>query len=121
MLPPEQDESTRRPIWSALQQFWTDSDPGPSLRSAAEICARSKYTVSEIEAIFWNEVRPAVQANLRSIAGEWAGFDIDWLSQRILKTHRFGRRLPVRALHSDDNAWWTKLRAEIERIRQESS
>jgi hypothetical protein len=31
-----------------------------SLRSSAGFRARSKYSLSEIEAIFWNEVAPAV-------------------------------------------------------------
>jgi hypothetical protein len=30
------------------------------------------------------EVHPACVANLHSPAGEWAGFDADWLEQRIL-------------------------------------
>jgi hypothetical protein len=69
MLPPEQDEEDRRPIWDTLQMFWMDTDPEDFLRSSAEICARSKYSISEIEAIYWNEVRPAVGANLYSVAG----------------------------------------------------
>lgn len=121
MLPPDQDEADRRPVWDALQVFWLDTDPGPVLRSAAEICAGSKYSMEEMEAIFWNEVRPALQSNLRSVAGEWGGFEINWLSRRILETHRFGRRLPVRTFHPSTNEWWTKLREEIERLRQARS
>jgi hypothetical protein len=84
MLPPEQDEEDRRPIWDTLQMFWIDTDPEDFLRSSAEICARSKYSISEIEAIYWNEVRPAVGANLYSVAGGRAGFESGWLSKRIL-------------------------------------
>jgi hypothetical protein len=76
--------------------FWMDTDPEQELESAARICARSKYSIAEIEQIFWNEVRPAVRFNLQSIAGEWTGFEIGWLSQRILETHRFGRKPPLK-------------------------
>jgi hypothetical protein len=64
MLPPDQDEQDRRPIRDELQMFWMDTDPEISLLHCAEVCARSKYSLSEIEAIFWNEVRPAVAFNL---------------------------------------------------------
>ena len=118
MLPPDQDESDRRPIWDQLQMFWMDTDPEFFLKGAAEVCARSKYSLSEIEEIFWNEVRPAVKFNLLSVAGEWRGFEIGWLSQRILQEHRFGRRLPIKLLHPDSKLWWLKLLAEIERVRK---
>jgi hypothetical protein len=117
MLPPEQDLADRRPIWDALQVFWMDTDPELDLASVAQVCARSKYSLEEIEQIFWNEIRPAVQTNLSSVAGEWAGFDIEWLSRRILEKHRFGKRLPIESLHGDSNRWWTRLRAEIRRAR----
>jgi hypothetical protein len=44
-------------------------------------------------------------------APEWAGFDMDWLSKRILERHRFGKRLPLKWLDPYANAWWWKLRA----------
>jgi hypothetical protein len=121
MLPPEQDLADRRPIWDALQVFWMDTDPGVDLPTVARVCARSKYSLEEIEQIFWNEVQPAVRFNLSSIAGEWAGFDIEWLAQRILETNRFGKKLPAKRIHPESNDWWKRLRAEIERRRADSS
>jgi len=121
MLAPEQDQTDRRPIWDELQMFWMDTDPNIFLDSAARVCAQSKYSLPELERIFWNEVRPAVQLNLTSIAGEWTGFDIGWLSQRVLKTNRYGRRLPIRCLHPQTNFWWKKLSNEIQRIRNQQS
>jgi hypothetical protein len=120
MLPPDQDEDDRRPVWDTLQMFWMDTEPSDCLRSSAEVCARSKYSLSEIEAIFWNEVRPAVGFNMYSgAAPEWAGFEIGWLSKRILQKNRFGRRLPAKFLNPYANGWWKKLRVEIERVRRE--
>lgn len=116
MLAPEQDERDRRPIWDALQVFWMDTDPSFELAYCAEVCVRSKYSLIEIEAIFWNEVRPAVQFNLWSgVAPEWAGFQIEWLSQRILQVHRFGRPSLWRFFYPRASYWWIRLREEIER------
>jgi len=120
MLPPEPDLTNRRPVWDALQMFWMDTDPEQELDPAARICARSKYSLAEIEQIFWNEVRPAVRFNLKLVAGQWTGFEIGWLSQRILETHRFGRRLPLRFLHRGESAWLNRLTTAIERMRTHS-
>lgn len=120
MLPPEQDQADRRPIWDALQTFWMDSDPNLDLTRVAELCANSKYSLSEIEEIYWNEVRPAVRFNLFSVAGEWAGFDIDWLAQRIVRVHRFGKRLPTKVLHPHSALWWQRLSSEVRRMKMSS-
>ena len=117
MLPPREDQADRRPVWDALQMFWMDTDPEIFLRSAADVCARSKYSLEEIEAIFWSEVRPAVKFNLWSPAGEWTGFDLDWLTERILEKHHFGRRPALRVLDREAESWWEKLRAGIEQLR----
>lgn len=121
MLPPEEDEPDRRPIWDALQAFWMDNDPNLDLTSVAELCAKRKYSVSEIEEIYWNEVRPAVRFNLFSVAGGWAGFQIDWLTQRILDTHRFGKTLPRAYFHPYSGFWWQRLSSEIVRAKGRSS
>ena len=109
MHPPEQDVTGRQPIWDALQVFWMDTDPGIDLEAVAHTCAHSKYSLADIEQIFWNEVRPAVEFNLHSLAGEWAGFEIAWLTQRILATHRFGKRLPGRYVDGQATYWWKRL------------
>jgi hypothetical protein len=53
------------------------------------------------------------------VAPEWAGFEIGWLSKRILQKNRFGRSLLTKFLHPLANHWWKKLSVEIERARQE--
>ena len=117
MLPPEQDQADRRPLWDALQMCWMDTDPELFLKSAAATCARSKYSLEEIEQIYWNEVWTTVHTNLWSPVGEWAGFELDGLAKLILERNRFGRALPLRILHPDATQWWEKLAAEIARIR----
>jgi hypothetical protein len=121
MRPPEEDQPDRRLIWNELQMFWMDTDPSILLEDAARICAQSKYSLSEIEQIFWDEVRPAVRPNLKTVAGEWTGFEIGWLSQQILKANRYGRRLPIKYFDRESHVWWKKLCHEIERMREEQS
>src|SRR5437870_2125691 len=54
----------------------------------------SPYTLDEIERILYREIYPICIWNLRCIAGEWAGFDIDWLQEAILKRESFCMRIP---------------------------
>ena len=118
MVPPEEDIEDRRPIWDLMQNFWMDTDPAILLAHVAQVCADSKYTVSELESIYWNEVRPAVSFNLFMLpAPEWAGFEIKWLTDRILKKHRFDKKLPFKWLHPYTNRWWEKLRIAISATR----
>ena len=119
MLPPHADLEARRPIWDAMQMLWMDTDPACELERIAAICASSKYSVAELEQIYWNEVRPAVKANLHSFnpAPEWAGLEIGWLADRILSKHRFGRKLPVRWFRRDSSTWWHRLAERIGELR----
>jgi hypothetical protein len=115
---PAQDIEDRKPIWDFMQNFWMDTDPQILLPGVVKVCAASKYTMAELEAIYWNEVRPAVSFNLWMLpAPEWAGFKIDWLVDRILKRHRYGTRLPVKWLHLEANRWWRRLEGEIAELR----
>ncbi|MGB0132465.1 DUF7079 family protein [Dokdonella sp.] len=114
MVEPSLDLTDRVPIWDELQHFWMDSDPEDQLQRIADACAESKYAIEELEAIFWNEVRPALSFNLWGMpAPEWRGFEKEWLKTRVLKKHRFGRPVPPRWLHRYANSWWGKLQVEI--------
>ena len=114
MNPPDLDIEDRTPVWDYMQTFWMDTDPSILLPEIARVCAESKYTLEELEAIFWNEVRPAVRFNMaRMPAPEWAGFEIEWLRKRVLRKSRFGKPLPRRWLHRYASNWWRRLAGEI--------
>ncbi len=114
MKPPDEDIEDRALVWDYMQHFWMDTDPSILLPGIARICAESKYTLEELEAIFWNEVRPAVSFNLAMLpAPEWAGFEIEWLKERVLRKSRYGKALPRKWLHPYSSSWWRKLRSEI--------
>lgn len=85
MTLPEQDIERRRPVWDALSSFFLDTElDDDQHRHIAQAIVASRYSPSEIQTILWEEVYPVVESNLSSLAGEWAGFDLDWMQQQIL-------------------------------------
>lgn len=75
----------RRPIWIALSEFYLDTELQDSdFRHIAFIILDSPYTFEEVKTINKYEVFPILQANLLGVAGEWAGFDENWLVEKIL-------------------------------------
>lgn len=118
MQSPEQDVTDRSPVWDALQMLYMDTDVSLSYDYIIKICASSKYSLQELDEILYNEVLPAVRFNMLMLpAPEWQGFELEWLKQRVLKKHRFGRRRPIwfrlyTSLH------WKKVRPKIESARQ---
>ncbi|SRR6266542_3669131 len=114
--------ASRRPVWSALSELFLDTslDSQDLDRIAGEL-ADSQYAISELEEILLWEVFPACRSNLVSLAGEWAGFDLDWLQARILNgpspigrvwaatVGRLGRMCSI--------SWW-RIRRRVESIRE---
>lgn len=50
----------------------------------ADALIASRYSADELERVLWEEVCPALYANLVSPAGQWSGFRADEVEQRIL-------------------------------------
>ncbi len=73
------------PVWLALSDLFLDTDTRLSFPYIARTLAASPFADHELEAIFQNEVAPAVEFNLFDIAGEWVGFDETWLIAEITK------------------------------------
>ena len=89
MTPPDQDLERRRPVWDALSSFFLDTELDDlQHQEIAALIVASGYSPSEIQTILWNEVYPVVADNLRSMVGEWDGFDLDWLQEEILSGRR---------------------------------
>jgi len=51
----------------------------------AEVIVRSGYFESEIDDIFDFELAPFLGPNHWSVAGEWSGFDPDWVCEEAQK------------------------------------
>jgi hypothetical protein len=80
----------RKPIWIAISAFYLDTELQESdFQGIAEIIIKSKFSFEEIRAIDKYEIFPVLKYNLLQVAGEWAGFDEDWLVENItLRLHR---------------------------------
>ena len=86
-LPPPQDDlSRRRPVWDALSNLFLDTElTEKDFRWIANVLVESDYDDAQLDHVLFNEVFPVCVANLRTPAGEWAGFDLDWLQDQILR------------------------------------
>ncbi len=84
MTLPAADLAARRPVWEALSGLYLDTDVSLSLKRRVDILAASPYSVDELQAILVDEVNPVCRLNMLVVAGEWAGFDVEWLESRIL-------------------------------------
>ena len=90
----EAEIERRKPVWAALSDLWLDTElKDDDLRRIAGAMRRSGYGVEELREIYLFEVAPVVYPNLLSVAGEWAGFDEEWLFAQA--TRRARRRSPV--------------------------
>ncbi len=74
----------RKPIWIVLSEFYLDTELQESdFRHIAFKIIESPYSIDKVKEINKYEVFPVLQPNLLSVAGEWAGFDEEWLINSI--------------------------------------
>jgi hypothetical protein len=79
----------RKPLWIALSKLWLDTELKPEdLENIARIMADSGLTIKELREVYLVEVAPVVSPNLCTVAGEWAGFDEEWLCSQIVRNLR---------------------------------
>ena len=81
----EENLEKRKAVWAALSDLFLDTDVSLNYEYIAGICAESSFTLEELKEILENEVAPVCSKNLLSIAGEWSGFDEEWLESNIKK------------------------------------
>lgn len=75
----------RKPVWEALSNLWLDTELDEAdLEFIASVLDQSHLSVPELHWIYLYEVAPVVYINLWSVAGEWAGFNQEWLVEQIL-------------------------------------
>ncbi len=85
MLPVDENCERRRLAWAAMSDLFLDAglDERSFRRIAADI-VESGCDPAEAQFILWNELFPVIEVNLRSPAGEWTPFPVDWLQMKIL-------------------------------------
>ena len=119
MKPPEEDLENRKPVWNVMQMIYMDTDMDSEYPHIAEVCVASPYSISELKEILFKEVFPACRPNFYyPVAPEWCGYEMNWLTQRILKKHRHGKRFPLFLFHTLTAMCWRKLEKRIKIIRE---
>ncbi|WP_454877249.1 DUF7079 family protein [Sphingomonas cannabina] len=114
----EIERSRRLPVWSSLSDLFLDTDVSLLRDTNARVLADSPYTINQIERIFLDEVTPACSFNLSAVAGEWSGFDEQWLAERIIAVRvRPGSGKPYVPVEAE----WRALRDEVLRLRGSAS
>ncbi|MBD9464461.1 hypothetical protein [Pseudomonas sp. Pdm06] len=77
-------DSNRLKTWQALSSLFLDTEMDDlTYDYIARVVLESGYSPSEMRSILWNEVFPVLEANLRSVAGEWAGWTDEWLLEHL--------------------------------------
>jgi hypothetical protein len=75
---------SRLPLWLAMSDLFLDTEIQAYTRDAiAREIDASGLSLAEAEAVYWNEVYPALWVNLTSVAGVWDGFDAQWLLRTL--------------------------------------
>jgi hypothetical protein len=60
--------------WQALSELFLDAEVGETTYEwISQRISQSGYTLHQLQSILWNEVYPALQGNLKSMVGGWAG------------------------------------------------
>lgn len=108
------DIAVRKPVWVAMSDLFLDTDVRLNYSYVARTLAQSPFTLAELKRIFDKEVAPAVGANLMCVAGEWAGFDEEWLVSKILR--RFDNITPSPS-SKPAGTDWKAVAVLVERLR----
>jgi hypothetical protein len=69
----------------ALAELYLDTDVRDALPQVAQRILASGLSRPQVEQLWRREITPAVHWNLKSAAGEWAGFDRRWLLAEVAR------------------------------------
>lgn len=70
-------------VWRAMADHFLDTETRHEIPMTAFYCVQAGLTREQASEVWRYEVSPAVAFNLRDVAGEWAGWDAEWLVERI--------------------------------------
>jgi hypothetical protein len=84
--PRRSGDREKQAVWAALSDLWLETEfTEDDHQRIAGIMKRSGYSVNELRDINLFEVATVVFHNLLSVAGEWAGFNEEWLFAEATK------------------------------------
>ncbi|HFA51134.1 MAG TPA: hypothetical protein ENJ95_19155 [Bacteroidetes bacterium] len=113
----QQKLENRKEVWKAISLFYLDTElQEPDYKYITEIFKKSNLTLAELKEIDLLEVFPALQLNLTNVAGEWAGFDEEWLIKVCTENYnKRGNKLfkTITKLRNVFSYWMRKKHWEI--------
>jgi len=103
----------RKPVWNAISDFYLDTELQPSdyERIAAEFIKSGK-TIQQIKEIDFYEVFPVLKGNLMSVAGEWGGFNKNWLNENCEKMYLKRKNIFFRLKIKLSHVFWFWMRKD---------
>ncbi|MCP4266207.1 MAG: hypothetical protein GY777_11645 [Candidatus Brocadiaceae bacterium] len=122
----DSDIEQRKPVWIALSDLFLDTDVTLCYSNIIHVCSKSPYSVETLRNILCEEVTPVVSSNLLGIAGEWAGFNEEWLVESIIKRIRSKKSIRNKYLKLFPNIvfnryakkHWNRIESKIEFLRK---
>jgi hypothetical protein len=81
-------------VWVAMADHFLDTETRQDIPVTAWRCVQAGLSLEDARQVWQFEVSPAVAFNAWDIAGEWAGWDHQWLVRRIRKFRERYRRRP---------------------------
>ncbi|MBD9515073.1 MULTISPECIES: hypothetical protein [unclassified Pseudomonas] len=121
------NDPARESVWLALSELWLDTEPSETdINYIARTLAVSDFPLGELEAIYRLEVVPVVYPNALATAGEWTGFDPDWLFEKCRRNqqrrafflYRWRCRLLSRTVGALMNAPLQQVLARVVELRE---
>jgi hypothetical protein len=104
-------------LWSALSNLFLDTEIADYMFAhIARVIREDGYTKEEAEHVLWQEVYPVLEANLRSVAGVWAGWPHEWLVEHISVSSPAQRRAVMGepGIIREIRSCWGRVCAELE-------
>lgn len=110
----------RKKVWSALSNLFLDTDVTLSEESVVRELASSPYDIDTLETILEREVSPVCKWNV--FWWEWAGFDVEWLAENILRNlsrPRVLRLPPIFGRHGlGPRGYWDHIKSRVQQARR---
>lgn len=107
-------DANRLKIWQALSEFFLDTElDDKTFDYIARVIVDTGYSRAKTENILWGEVYPVLEANLRSIAGEWAGWSDDWLLEHLRVQDAVTPPRGRRGIIKDVSRCWEQVMARL--------
>lgn len=118
----------RKLIWIALSDFYLDTELQESdFLQLAQKIIESPYSLEEVKEINKYEVFPVLRPNLLSVAGEWTGFNEEWLVNAIvasIENRTTAKKLEIDTAYIVFNwmckDYWKKLESALVLLKSKS-